>query len=135
MLGHGDTANQRVPKEVAALRGTPVAAVAAASSHSLAVTVAGAVFSWGLGTWHDWGSNTDRDNGLGHGDGAHQLLPRRVEALAGIEAVHVSAGSHFSVVVDAAGTAHAFGANWGKLGLGDADDRALPTAIDGLSLV
>ena len=80
------------------------------------MTASGAVFSWGRGTWYVAGGNTERDNGLGHGDRTTQLLPRRVEALAGVEAVHISAGRHFSVVVDAAGTAHACGANQqGKL--------------------
>ena len=36
----------------------------------------------------------------------------------------------------AAGTPHAFGCNFdGQLGLGDADNRALPVAIDGLALM
>jgi len=50
-----------------------VIAVLAGSSHNLALTAGGAVWSWGNGGGGQ----------LGHGDQQHQLLPRKVEALTG----------------------------------------------------
>ena len=52
------------------------------SIHSLAITADGAVWSWGGGAVASWATATGRD----------QLLPKKVEALAGQRVVAVSAG-------------------------------------------
>ena len=71
-LGHGDMADRLAPRRIEALRGVRIAAVSAGSAHSLALTDAGEVYSFGAGA-----------NGrLGHGrDRADQHSPRRIEAL------------------------------------------------------
>ena len=72
-LGHGDTQRQLLPKKVEAFAGRRVVAVSAGTSHSLARTADGAVFTWGKG----------EDGCLGHGeDLSNQLLPKKVEAWA-----------------------------------------------------
>ena len=135
VLGHGDAAPQLGPKKVEALSGTFVAAVSAGYGHSLAVTVDGAMLSWGKATGVNIHEEVVVNGGLGHGDDVDQLVPRRIEALDGVEAVHVAAGYQCSFVVDAGGTVHAFGKNGrGDLGLGDCDDRVLPTAMEALTL-
>ena len=93
--GHGDTESQLLPKKVEALAGQRVVAVSAGGVHSLAITADGAVWSWG---WGERGS-------LGHGDQQRQLLPKKVEALAGQSIVAVSAGSDHSLALQQIGRA------------------------------
>ena len=70
-LGHGDEATQRLPKVIEALRGTRVTAVAAGSMHSLVLTEARDVYSFGYGA----------AGRLGHGaTDQNELRPRRVAA-------------------------------------------------------
>ena len=59
------------PSVVEALRDVRVAAVAAAEHHSLALTEAGGIYSWGHGLYDQ----------LGHGDYESHNIPKLVEAL------------------------------------------------------
>ena len=78
-LGHGDQQDQLLPKKVEVFAGQRVVAVSAGERHSLALTADGAVWGWGAG-----------GNGqLGHGDPQDQLLPKKIEALAGHHVVAV----------------------------------------------
>ena len=61
--------------------------------HSLAITANGAVWSWGDGLYGQ----------LGHGDVQEQLLPKKVEALAGQRVVAVSAAGGHSLALTADG--------------------------------
>ena len=65
-LGHGDQADQRNPKIVAALQGVRICVVAA-SMHSLVVSGTGVVYSFGPGYYGQ----------LGHGDAVLQADERR----------------------------------------------------------
>ena len=73
-LGHGDTAHQWLPKRLAGLAKERVASVAAGQDHSLALTVEGALFSFGRGTSGQLGA-------MGHADTANRLQPKRVAGL------------------------------------------------------
>ena len=88
-LGHGDEQDQPQPKKVEAFAGRRVAAVSAGGFHSLALTTDGSVWSWGDGD----------DGKLGHGDEQTQLLPKKIEALAGQRAIAVSAGGRHSLAL------------------------------------
>ena len=124
-LGHGNTADSPIPKQVQALTGHRVLTVAAGLSHCLAVTEMGEVFSWG---WDNLGQ-------CGHGSisGPDQLLPRRVEALANSRARNVSAGYFHSLVVTEVGTVYAFGCgNEGQLGHNCFDRSSSPNMVDAL---
>jgi len=83
-----ETEFQPTPKRVDALSEERVVGVALGNGFTLAVTDAGAVFSFGLGPC----------SALGHGSSEAELLPRRIEALS-------ETGQHFVAV--AAGDAHA----------------------------
>ena len=72
-LGHGDAQNQLLPKKIEAFAGQRVVAVSAAERHSLALTAADALWSWGGGLYGK----------LGHGDQQNQLLPKKIEAFPG----------------------------------------------------
>ena len=90
-------------------------------SHSIALTADGAVWSWG------WGARGE----LGHGDMQHQLLPKKVEALAGQRAVAVTAAGYHSIALTADGAVRSWGGGGsGKLGHGDGQDQLLPKKIE-----
>ena len=120
-LGHGDTQSQPLPKKVEALAGQRVVAVSAKARHVLALNADGAVWSWGYG-----------DSGrLGHGDLQSQLLPKKVEALAGRRVVAVSAGMVHSLALTADGAVWSWGGgSFGKLGHGDEQNRLLPKKVE-----
>ena len=132
----------------------PVTALAAGARHSIAVTANGAVFTWGA----------DFEGCLGHGGetsarfdstkssflrAAYDSLarfavnghrnassPRLVRALAdaGVRAVAASCGDAHSLVLDDAGTVHAFGqGRFNQLGVGAARNVAwleTPTPVE-----
>ena len=121
-LGHGDQQRQLLPKKVEALAGQRVVAVSAGGYHSLTLTADGSVWSWGVG---DWGE-------LGHGDTQEQLLPKKVEALAGQRVVAVSAGAFHSLATTADGAVYAWGlGESGCLGHGeDLSNQPLPKKVE-----
>jgi len=122
-LGHGDQQSQPLPKKVEALAGRRVIAVAAGWTTSLALTADG-VWSCGRG-----------DSGqLGHGDQQDQLLPKKVEALAGQRVVAVSAGGMHSLAIAADGAVWSWGdGREGRLGHGDEQLQQLPKKIEALA--
>jgi len=96
-----------------------VRSAAAGSLHSVVLTEAGGVLTFGY-------------NGrgqLGHGDRVHRLVPTAVAALAGEAVVEVVAGDDHTVVRLAGGGPRAFGANrYGQLGTGAAGGASLVPA-------
>ena len=124
-LGHGDEQDQLLPKKIEAFAGQRVVAVSAGEEHNLAVTADGAVWSWGFNG--RWGR-------LGHGDGQDQLLPKKIEALAGRHTIAVSAGQDHSLAITADGSAWSWGfGGIGRLGHGDGQDQLLPKKIEALA--
>jgi len=121
-LGHGDNQRQLLPKKIEVLAERRVVAVSAGGLHSLVLTADGAVWSWG------WGG----EGRLGHGDEQNQLLPKKVEALAGQRVVAVSAGGDHSIATNSGAVF-----TWGKgdrgfLGHGEGlSNQLLPKKIEG----
>jgi len=97
--------------------------VSAGEYHSIAITADGAVWSWG-----------DGEHGmLGHGDEQqNQLLPKKVEALAGQHVVAVLAGGHHNLARTADGAVFTWGeGRHGCLGHGeDLSNQLLPKKIE-----
>lgn len=123
-LGHGDFNNQMSPKQIEYFRGHKVKAIAAGSEHTLVLTEAGEVYSFGRGGYGQ----------LGHGDNEDQSLPKKVEALAGIKVKAIAAGDHYSLVLTEAGEVYSFGYGLtGRLGHGDDENQSLPKKIEGLT--
>ena len=120
-LGHGDVQDQLLPKKVEAFADQRVIAASVGQHHSLALTADGSVWSWG---WGEFGQ-------LGHGDVQNQLLPKKVEALAGQRVVAVSAGAFYSLSLTADGRVWSWGSGaWGRLGHGDQQHQLLPKKIE-----
>lgn len=129
-LGLGeDTAGRAavvaVPCVVAALSGTPICAVACGSRHTLALSVAGAVYAWGSGAFGALGLGGDvRDE---------RPLPMLVPAMRS-PATQVACGTHHSLALTESGALLAWG--WGQHGqLGDGAKGGYafsPRAVGGL---
>ena len=125
-LGHGDYQDQLAPKRVPAaeFNGERVVMVAAACAHTVALSEAGHVFTWGFGL----------SGQLGHHDEEHQRAPRQVEAgwFGGEKVVFVAAGGLHTVAVTAGGRLYTWGYNWkGQLGNGENRNRKVPTLVGG----
>ena len=104
------------------MAGQRVVAVSAGGFHSLALTADGAVWSWGGG---DFGQ-------LGHGDEQEQLLPKKIETLAGQRSiVAVSAGGVHSLAITADGAIWSWGGGASsQLGHGDTQNQLLPKKVE-----
>jgi len=104
-LGHGDYANQPLPKKIAELEGETVISLSCGQAHSACVTADGRVWTWGR----------TEDNRLGHGDDVGELnfqaVPTPVDALsaAGVKAKSVACGEAHTLVVTESGEVFSFG--------------------------
>ena len=120
-LGHGNQHIQLLPKEIETFAGQRAIALSAGTRHSLAITADGSVWSWGDG---DFGK-------LGHGDAQDQLLPKKIEALAGRHFVTVSAGDVHNLALTTDGSVWSWGDGaFGRLGHGDTQDQPLPKKVE-----
>ena len=121
VLGHGDEEDQLVPKEVATLRGTPIADIAIGRESAAALAVDGALFTWGSGFL----------GVLGHGDMVSQWLPSQVWELRGTPVVDMALGATFMLAVTADGAVFSWGGGeFGRLGHGDEEDQWAPKEVE-----
>eukprot|EP00249_Psilotum_nudum_P023131 c28757_g1_i1 orf=428-2035(-) len=100
-LGHGASTDEQYPrmiKHFQQLKLQPIT-VAAGAWHAAVVGQDGRVCTWG------WG----RDGCLGHGNEDSAELPRVVEALHTVKAVHVATGDYTTFVVADNGDVYSFG--------------------------
>ena len=120
-LGHGDDAEPPgLRLAVAALGKQRVVAVSAASSHTVALTRGGQLFSCGVGD----------DGQLGHGDQHGKYVPRLCRALEALMVVQVSAGSRHTCAVTDQGHLYTWGAGaFGRLGHGDEESEFSPRRV------
>ena len=112
---------QLTPKRVDALSGDRVVGVALGYASTLAVTDAGAVFSFGQ----------SGHGALGHGLSASEVLSRRFEALVeiGRRFIAVAAGDCHSLALTEEG--HVYG--WGGCTNGHGQDQPTPQLVAGLT--
>nr|DAD34373.1 TPA_asm: hypothetical protein HUJ06_005013 [Nelumbo nucifera] len=100
-LGHGSKTDERYPRlieQFQALNIQPVE-VAAGAWHAAVVGRDGRVCTWG------WG----RFGCLGHGNEECESLPKVVEALSKVKAIHVATGDYTTFVVSEDGDVYSFG--------------------------
>ena len=100
-LGHGEgVARLNTPARLPSmLGGERAVSVSSGSAHSLALTAAGAVWSWGYGS----------QGRLGHSDWQAQCQPKKIEGFAGQRVVAVSAGALHSLAISADGAVWSWG--------------------------
>ncbi len=127
-LGYGVAPDSSVPVAVDTA-GTPMAgkkiiAIAAGSSHSLAMDADGRLYAWGNGS----------DGRLGDGASTQRTKPVAVVTagtpMDGKAIAAISAGDDFSLALDAAGDAYAWGSgSSGQLGRGSITSSNVPVAV------
>ncbi|WP_018253817.1 RCC1 domain-containing protein [Salinispora mooreana] len=119
-LGDGTLIDRGAPVEVSLPSGTTATAIAAGGVHSVALTSAGTVLSWG-------------GNGFGQlGDGSVTRRTTPVEAIlpSGATATAVAAAENHSLAVTSAGAAFGWGLNnLGQLGDGTIINRSTPASV------
>jgi alpha-tubulin suppressor-like RCC1 family protein len=100
-LGHGHKFNSHLPVRVSALAHEHIVAVACGQQHVLALAQNGNVYSWGLGTFGQLGTNSLRN----------ATRPQ----LVGVTGDGVRCGAHFSCITRADAPPYLFGhAEWGQ---------------------
>jgi alpha-tubulin suppressor-like RCC1 family protein len=119
-LGNGTTAQSDIPVLVTLPAGVTVTGLAAGSAHSMALTSAGQVLSWGR--------NNSGQLGDGTTDNSH--IPVMTTLPSGTRVRNFFAGCEDSLVRTASGRLLAWGANGsGQLGDGTTTSRSLPVAV------
>jgi len=122
-LGHGGT-GEYVPTLVEALAGKKVVGASAGRDHTVTLTEAGELFTFGAGA----------DGRLGHGGEQNEAVPRLVEALAGKKVVGAAAGTIHTAVWTEAGELFTFGKGaFGKLGHGGEQNELVPRLVEALA--
>ncbi|KAI9117068.1 hypothetical protein K1719_012067 [Acacia pycnantha] len=100
-LGHGSRTDEKQPRLIEQFRllNLQPMVVAAGAWHAAVVGQDGRVCTWG------WG----RYGCLGHGNEECELVPKVVEALSNVKAVHVATGDYTTFVVTDNGDVYSFG--------------------------
>ncbi|KAL1807304.1 hypothetical protein DCAR_0833174 [Daucus carota subsp. sativus] len=100
-LGHGTRTDEKLPRLIEQFRTLNIqpAVVAAGAWHAAVVGSDGRVCTWG------WG----RYGCLGHGNEDCESVPKVVESLSKVKAVHVATGDYTTFVVSDEGNVYSFG--------------------------
>ncbi|XP_065692195.1 E3 ISG15--protein ligase HERC5-like isoform X1 [Patagioenas fasciata] len=108
------------PQLVERLKGIPLAQIAAGGAHNVAVSLSGAVYSWGK---NDFGQ-------LGLGDTRDRGCPSYVKALEHWKTVFVSCGADHTAVLSKEGLVCTFGAGGsGQLGHNSTQNELVPRLV------
>ncbi|NWS54589.1 HERC5 ligase, partial [Chunga burmeisteri] len=108
------------PQPVERLKGIPLAQIAAGGAHSIAVSLSGAVYSWGK---NDFGQ-------LGLGDTKERHCPSYVGALEHWKTVFISCGADHTAALSKEGLVCTFGAGGaGQLGHNSTRDELVPRVV------
>ncbi|MEM1160441.1 MAG: Ig-like domain-containing protein, partial [Pseudomonadota bacterium] len=101
-----------------------IISVSAGQLHSTFLTDAGDVFAWGF----------NNRGSLGLGDEDVRTAPVKIPALDDVNIVAIENGNGVSYAISDTGALYAWGFNTnGQLGLGDRDERLVPTLVEALS--
>eukprot|EP01096_Ripella_sp_DP13-Kostka_P002363 TRINITY_DN13185_c0_g1_i1.p1 TRINITY_DN13185_c0_g1~~TRINITY_DN13185_c0_g1_i1.p1 ORF type:complete len:381 (+),score=110.58 TRINITY_DN13185_c0_g1_i1:24-1145(+) len=119
-LGIGVMDNVLYPVVIPVLNPLNIQQISAGPDHAAALTVEGALYTWGYGS-----------NGrLGHGADTDLAVPTRVELLERKHIVRVSCGGHHTAVITDRGELYSFGWNfYGQLGIPDAPDDCMEPSL------
>ncbi len=108
------------PTVVEPLLGVGVIQVCCGGQHAACLSDAGEIYTWGRGGF----------GRLGHGTSTHVAAPRVVERLRGIHCQQVACGFAYTAAVSKDGGLYMWGAGEnGRLGLGDTQDRHVPSKV------
>ncbi|XP_004701437.1 probable E3 ubiquitin-protein ligase HERC4 [Echinops telfairi] len=122
LLGSEDCT--RVPRNIKSLSDIQIVQVACGYYHSLALSKASEVFSWGQNKYGQLGLGLDCKK---------QASPQLIKSLLGIPFMQVAAGGAHSFVLTLSGAIFGWGRNkFGQLGLNDENDRYVPNLLKSL---
>jgi len=111
------------PTLVQGLLGLSIRQICCGGQHAAVLVASGEVYTWGKGGF----------GRLGHGDTVTLPHPRLVEALRGTECCQVACGFAYTAAVTSSGHLYTWGAGEnGRLGLGEAEDRNVPSHVEEL---
>lgn len=123
MLGHGENAEENVPKVVEALQSKDVKKVVCGTTHTVVLTNEGEVFSWGSG----YGGK------LGQGHLRDRSTPLRVAALKEMKMTTIACHEFHTAAVCATGELYTWGQGGPRLGYESAARKEiLPRLVEGL---
>lgn len=123
-LGLGDTNDQHEPVFVDSLKDKNISQIACGSGHTVVLTRAGKVYTWGRGD----------DGRLGHGDNGWKYIPRAVNALSTKRVCQITCGSYHTAAVTNTGELYTWGGGmYGKLGHGNETGHATPCHVQTVS--
>lgn len=126
-LGNNSTTQSNAPVAVSTagvLSGRTVVAIAAGTSHSLALCSDGRVVAWGLNTYGQLGNNSTVQSDV------PVLVSTTSGALAGKTVVAISAGADHSLALCSDGSVAAWGRNTnGQLGNNSTTQSTIPAAV------
>lgn len=101
-----------------------ITSVAVGQIHSTFLTETGDVYAWGF----------NNNGSLGLGDEENRTVPEKVTTLDDVNVVAVETGNGVSYAITDTGALYGWGFNTnGQLGLGDRDERLVPTLVEALS--
>ncbi|XP_048826786.1 probable E3 ubiquitin-protein ligase HERC3 isoform X2 [Brienomyrus brachyistius] len=119
-LGLGNREPSKMPQSLLGLAGIPLAQIAAGGDHSLALSVSGAVFSWG----------SNRRGQLGLGDVTDRDRPVPVRSLHGKKTIYISCGGEHTATLTQGGLVFTFGSGeFGQLGHNSDRDELHPRLV------
>lgn len=124
-LGHSDLRDKVVPKVLDELRGVRLTDIACGTGHTLVVSEAGDVWSWGWNSKGQCGLPSETE-GI--------CVPTMVGSLLGRGVRAVAAGAAHSLAVTHGGEVLAWGfGGSGQLGIGDHNSSPIPRPVSGLA--
>ena len=123
-LGLNRNTGQEVPRPILRLWPLCVCQISAGDGHSAALTIGGAVFTWGRG----------KAGQLGHGKFENLNIPTAVKALATTPISQISCGGDVTIAVsESDGVVWSFGqGRWGATGLMQTESVCIPQRMKGL---
>src|SRR6202521_2819859 len=125
-LGNGTNTKSSTPVQVSLPSGTTVTAIAAGSTHSLALTSTGQVLAWGANGYGQ----------LGKGNINNRIPPTVANVPSGTIVIAIAAGSIHSLALTSTGQVLAWGDNTnGQLGDGTNTSSSTPVMVSALQTV
>jgi alpha-tubulin suppressor-like RCC1 family protein len=115
-----------------------LAALGCGQAHSAAASSAGGLWTWGNAESGRLGHGDEAGAATGSGPEGCEAMPRRVNALAGVEVVSVACGDFHTLALDSEGRVFSWGwggsffSGGGALGHGDTDDVPTPALVEAL---
>lgn len=122
-IGDGSVEQRNTPSQVLKLKN--VKTISAGYAHAMAIDDSGNTWSWGY--------NNHGQLGIQNSE-LHQSIPSEIDIP--VDIVSIDCGYYHNLAVDSNGEVWSWGYNnHGQLGLGDTNDRNVPTKIAGISNV